>query len=661
MYTINSNSEITLFILWENARKKEAEILKEISKKFNILKKYEITWTPEKFLNNLSSFYSDDVYQRPDQKEMRGTGAFLVVLCEDPNPKYEQRETNHGLVYVNANSINFKAHVRKDILNGGFVFHSSDNMEEARHDTVLLTGKSISDILKTEVLDGETIQLKQDLPCVEGWKSMEQVFYVLNEACNYVVLWGADDLPKNFFSHKQNGDIDLMTDNLQRLIAILQDNNNLRKNAFVFYNWVMVGGEKNLFHAKYVGDEYFDKSWQYRQLESRVLNENGIYVLNNEIQFYSLLYHGLIHKTNYQKYLPIFKDLAPKINVEFQDEIGYLKCLLYKWMKFHKYKYTKHLDHGVLHKENVFNKKYIKKKPDFYIFQNKWGTSIIEKSLISSHPELATNLALRFSPFIELEAHYLPLKSEQFKIFKKDLKKNTLFVTYTKRYGKIGRTRLFSKKGKLFIKKDFIGLTQKVKSKHLILNGYEKTREFHSCKSYYQLLSEHLKNMNDFKWHMELFIQELFTKFEKKKSNKLQGKAFDMLPQNCIILNPNGHEYKFFDFEYEIKGGMDKSYMVYRCLQHLKFNFDKKEMYDYLCKKFNIPNTWAWCRSFDRPLNIFKDIEKDPLFFEQALWKKLIVNTLSIFFPKSKKEEYLYNTRRFLSLDQQRYERYFKS
>lgn len=655
---INSkNPEITLFILWEKARKKEKEILEEISKKFNILKKYEISWTPEKFLNNLSSFYSDDVYQRTDQKEIRGTGEFLMVLCEDSNPKYEQRETNHGLIYVNVKAIDLKKHIRENILDGGFVFHSSDNMDEARHDTVLLTGQSISDILKKENLDGKTIKLKQDLPCVAGWKNMEQVFYVLNEACNYVVLWGAENLPKNFFSHKQNGDIDLLTNNLQRLIAILQDNNNLRKNAFVFYNWVVVGGEKNLFHAKFVGDEYFDKSWQYKQLESRVLNQNGIYVLSDEMQFYSLLYHGLIHKTNYKKYLSIFTNLASKINVDFKDEIECLKFQLYNWMKNHNYKYTKHLDYGNLHQENVFNKKYIKKHPDYYIFQNYWGTSIIEKKIISLYPELATNLALRFSPFIELETHKLSIDSKQFNVFKKDLKNDALFVTYTKRYGKIGRTRCFYKKNKLYIKKDFIGLTQKVKSKHLIINGYEKVRKFYNGKSYYQLLEESLNDIEKFKHYLEIYIQEIFYRFQDTKSDKLIGKSFDMLPQNCIVLNENEHKFIFFDFEYSIIGGMDKSYMIYRCLAHLHMNFNKKEIYDYLCTKFNLPNTFAWCQSFDNHLNIFNNIEKEPLFFKQNFLKKFLLKILSKII---KSPQILHKINYCLSFQQRKWKKYFK-
>ena len=660
MKEIMPNSDFTLFIIWEKARVKEKEILLKIESEFQILQKYEIQWSEEKFLNNLSSFYSDDVYHQPTQKKMRGTGPFLAVLCLDEKPLYEKRETNHGTVLVNIHTLDFKTYIRKTFLNGGFTFHASDDLEEAKHDVVLLTGKSINDILKTETSD-KVIFLKQNLPCVDGWKSMSQVFYVLNEACNYVVLWGHEKLPHDFISHERDGDIDLLTDNLQRLISVLRDNNDLRTNAFVFYNWLEVGGEKNLFHAKFVGDDYFDRNWQIRQLERRYLNKNGIYVLNDEMQFYSLLYHGLIHKVNYKKYEDIFKRLSDKLKLTYQDDIDYLKNLLYRWMKFYNYKYTKHLDHGVLHNENVVNRKLLKKKADFYLFRNKWGTSVFNSELIRSHPEIATSLAFRFSQFIELKDHLLPYKSKLFKVYRHDLKQNTLFVTYTKRYGKIGRTKCYCKNNRKWIKKDFIGLKQSVRMDHLILHGFEPVREFINQKSVYQILAENVYNTKKphaFKYFMELFIQELFVRFESKHGNKLKGCAFDMLPQNCIIVNGIQHDFHFFDFEYEFKGEMDKSYMIYRIVQHLYFDFDKKAMYDDLCRTFNVPNTWAWCASFDKPEHIFKDIEKEPLQLKIPLWKLWIANSLSFLIGKQKKVHEAVLC--FLTPNQKRYKKYFK-
>ena len=45
--------ETHLFILWENAREKEKEILEDIKKNFEILGLYNMKWNKENFSNNL--------------------------------------------------------------------------------------------------------------------------------------------------------------------------------------------------------------------------------------------------------------------------------------------------------------------------------------------------------------------------------------------------------------------------------------------------------------------------------------------------------------------------------------------------------------------------------------------------------------------------------
>ena len=42
-------SEIHIFIIWEKAREKEAEILLDIKKNFSILQTFEINWSEEEF------------------------------------------------------------------------------------------------------------------------------------------------------------------------------------------------------------------------------------------------------------------------------------------------------------------------------------------------------------------------------------------------------------------------------------------------------------------------------------------------------------------------------------------------------------------------------------------------------------------------------------
>ena len=53
--------EIHLFILWENALYKKQEILKDMQESFDILGMYNITWSKEKFSENLSRFYGTNL------------------------------------------------------------------------------------------------------------------------------------------------------------------------------------------------------------------------------------------------------------------------------------------------------------------------------------------------------------------------------------------------------------------------------------------------------------------------------------------------------------------------------------------------------------------------------------------------------------------------
>ena len=53
--------ELHLFIIWENGREKQKEILEDINKSFEIIKIYEVKWDKEEFSNNLSRFYGTNL------------------------------------------------------------------------------------------------------------------------------------------------------------------------------------------------------------------------------------------------------------------------------------------------------------------------------------------------------------------------------------------------------------------------------------------------------------------------------------------------------------------------------------------------------------------------------------------------------------------------
>ena len=56
--------ELHLFIIWENGRDKQEEIINDIKNNFKIIKVYEVQWNKDIFSKNLSRFYGTNLPSR---------------------------------------------------------------------------------------------------------------------------------------------------------------------------------------------------------------------------------------------------------------------------------------------------------------------------------------------------------------------------------------------------------------------------------------------------------------------------------------------------------------------------------------------------------------------------------------------------------------------
>ena len=83
--------ELHLFIIWQNGREKQEEILQDIKENFKIIKLYEVEWDKEKFSNNLSRFYGTNLPKGSGKEVRCGNGKFLLVILKDLNPIYKER------------------------------------------------------------------------------------------------------------------------------------------------------------------------------------------------------------------------------------------------------------------------------------------------------------------------------------------------------------------------------------------------------------------------------------------------------------------------------------------------------------------------------------------------------------------------------------------
>ena len=114
--------EIHLFIIWSKANTKKKKILSDIVNKFTILDVYNISWTKEKFSENLSRFYGQNLPANSKKEQHCGNETFTCIIVKDFNPKYERRQTSKGLRIVNVNLFDRTSNAPPEISSGSSMF-----------------------------------------------------------------------------------------------------------------------------------------------------------------------------------------------------------------------------------------------------------------------------------------------------------------------------------------------------------------------------------------------------------------------------------------------------------------------------------------------------------------------------------------------------------
>lgn len=325
--------ELHLFIIWENALNKKETILEDIDKNFEIVKKYMIKWSLDKFSENLSRFYGTNLPKGSGKEQHCGTGPFMLIIVKDKNPIYEKRPTSRGDEIVNINMFDKKTYYR-EITGGGHRIHATNNTEETNHDLTLLLGTCVEDFLKKE-MSNEIEEIEKDLFGANGWESASQMFYALNNCVNYALLRNYENLPEEIYVNDHN-DIDLICQSAENCAYVLNAKKVFNEEYRVHYV-TDVEDKKAYFDLRFVGDNYYCKELEENILKTRILNSKGFYTIENNLYFYTLLYHALIHKNNFA---PDYKKRLIAMNVEKIDQNtteDELLKILDKWLIKNEY------------------------------------------------------------------------------------------------------------------------------------------------------------------------------------------------------------------------------------------------------------------------------------------------------------------------------------
>jgi len=346
--------EIHLFIIWEKARRKTDELFNDIGKNFEIRDVYEIKWSSNNFARNLKKFYGVTLPDPYRKIEQCGTGPFLLVIVIDKKSKHDIRRTSLGKQLVNTNIYDAKRRYRK-LLGGSFPIHGSIHEKETNHDITLLLEKNLEEVSNElpSSWDGQIKKRDLELIGIDGWRDLKQLFFVLNNTVNYVVLRNFEELPGKLLDPKHD-DVDILTDDQWQIPYILGKNLPDEKNPE--YPFVKIDEKFIKFDVKYVGDTYLDEKWARDILKRKTLTKDFVYVPSDEDYFYTLLHHIIVQKTKLTvDYKERLEKLAGKLKIEnFQldsSKTNNLKSYLDIFMKKNDYRYTYTLGYKIGHNE----------------------------------------------------------------------------------------------------------------------------------------------------------------------------------------------------------------------------------------------------------------------------------------------------------------------
>lgn len=338
-----------IFILWENSRSYEQEILKLLENNFEVISKHEVLWSKRHVDANFSRLYKNIDKEIINKKsEHVGRGWFLVVFIKDKEPVYTYRKTVSGTIeLVNRRIIKIKREIRD--LCGDTYVHSTASPTEFYEQAILIFGvKGLHDILYGRRQNYS--KLIKDMEGAEGWKDFRELFAVLEFCSRYVVLRNFEFLPDNFFENDK--DVDILCDNVTNFISA--SNASIQKltpgGAKVE---VSVSGHFVPFDIRFVGDGYYDEKWEYNILKRREKNESNIFQPRIDDYYFSLLYHAALQKSTIdEKYINILNKIAANLDFDFVAKSTFksvkeVAVILDGFMRYYGYSYVTPKDKNV--------------------------------------------------------------------------------------------------------------------------------------------------------------------------------------------------------------------------------------------------------------------------------------------------------------------------
>jgi hypothetical protein len=298
-YAHNYERDLHMFVLWERSREQWPAILEDLAHRFTVLDVRHITWPTAQVDDNFLRLYGAPPQRGAGahfkRKKIVGAGTFALVTVEDKTPRYiYDRTFSKKVELVNRSIIEAKARYR-DWTGGGFRIHSSNSLGEFFRDMTLLVGADeLSALLeRTGPYAGEPAAVDASLAGADGWPSIRSLFEHLMRSVDCMVLRNFESLPEALLHG--DADVDALCRLPQDVAAIANATVRIDANG-KFACETLVSGKPLAMDLRFVGDGYYDASWQSDMLARAQLQRGCVLVPAPEDHFFSLLYHAKLHK-----------------------------------------------------------------------------------------------------------------------------------------------------------------------------------------------------------------------------------------------------------------------------------------------------------------------------------------------------------------------------
>lgn len=179
------------------------------------------------------------------------------------------------------------------------------------------------------------------------WNTVKELLDAI-KAEEYVFLRNTNEINENF---SETDDWDILCSDINAFVSKINAKSLNQKNAEekVYNYYTTVNNKRLLIDIREIGDGYYDAAWEQDML-NRKAEYKDYYILDDENQKYSVLYHCLFQKRSDK--VAKYKDYITD-NFSVWD-IQYNIKQLVEFMRIHQYSYVKPKDSWVyLNDENI--------------------------------------------------------------------------------------------------------------------------------------------------------------------------------------------------------------------------------------------------------------------------------------------------------------------